>query len=322
MYHHEIPEFLYEFMQTKEMKRIKNVGMNCGVDYTSFPLFKNIQYYSRYDHSVGVALIIWHFTKDIKQTIAGLFHDISTPVFAHTIDFMNGDYQQQESTEEGTQKIIEESLEIQKLLKKYHLKTEDVCDYHLYPIADNDTPQLSADRLEYTLGNIYNFHFGKLIDIKRFYDDLMIGQDENGKPELSFQTQEMAIHFFRLMMKTSHIYVCDEDRISMQILAKLVRYAIEYQVISYEDLYTTETNVIDKLEKHVLTRTQWQNYCLNSSVKISKIKVNENCLKIDAKKRYINPLVKNQRLSSLSYQIQQEMMEFQNRSFNYWVYLD
>ncbi|MFR5131592.1 MAG: hypothetical protein ACLTDP_02610 [Terrisporobacter sp.] len=47
---------------------------------------------------MGVALIIWHFTKDIKQSIAGLLHDISSPAFAHVIDFLNGDHENQEST--------------------------------------------------------------------------------------------------------------------------------------------------------------------------------------------------------------------------------
>ena len=37
--------------------------------------------------------------------------------------------------------------------------TEDVADYHRYPIADNDSPRLAADRLEYTLGNLFNYGF-------------------------------------------------------------------------------------------------------------------------------------------------------------------
>ena len=82
-----------------------------------------------------------------------LFHDIATPVFKHCIDFMNGDYEKQESTEELTVKIIRESKEIMNLLDRDKIKIEEVSDYHIYPIADNNTPQLSADRLEYTLSN-------------------------------------------------------------------------------------------------------------------------------------------------------------------------
>ena len=66
---------------------------------------------------------------------------------------MNEDYEKQESTEELTTKIIGESTEIMNLLKKDGIKLEEVSNYHIYPIADNDTPMLSSDRLEYTLSN-------------------------------------------------------------------------------------------------------------------------------------------------------------------------
>lgn len=66
---------------------------------------------------------------------------------------MNGDYETQESTEELTTKIISESKEIMSLLNRDGIKLEEIADYHMYPIADNDTPQLAADRLEYTFSN-------------------------------------------------------------------------------------------------------------------------------------------------------------------------
>ena len=92
IYHHEIPEFLVQFANTPAMLRLKQVGMHCGCEYTCFPIFKHLERYSRYDHSIGVALIIYHFTKDIKQSLAGLFHDIATPSFSHVIDFLNNDH--------------------------------------------------------------------------------------------------------------------------------------------------------------------------------------------------------------------------------------
>ena len=69
------------------MQRLKDIGMNCGVEYTALT-FSNIVPYSRYQHSREFALIVYHFTHDLEQTVAGLLHDIATPVFAHTIDFI------------------------------------------------------------------------------------------------------------------------------------------------------------------------------------------------------------------------------------------
>lgn len=267
MYHDEFPRFIQEFANVKEMKRLKEVGMNCGCEYTSFPLFKDIPSYSRYDHSVGVALIVWHFTKDKAQTIAGLLHDIATPVFAHTIDFLNGDHERQESTEDFTRKMIEESSEIQALLKQYEIELEAVVDYHDYPIADNDSPKLSADRLEYSLGNMLNYGFCELHELERFYQDLMVGINEEQELELMFQHPEIAVQFNRKVIETSNVYIADEDRFAMQTLANLIKEAVERKFITKEDLYRTEPEVIEKITTDSFGKQQWEQYCNYSKIK-------------------------------------------------------
>ena len=147
----EIPDFLLDYINTPEMQRLAGISRSCGTIYSK--MYSHSIWYSTLDHSVGVALIIWNFTKNQKQTLAGLFHDISTPVFQHTIDFMNGDYEKQESTEELTTKVITESTEIMRLLKRDGIKVEEIDNYHMYPIADNDAPGLASDRLEYTFSD-------------------------------------------------------------------------------------------------------------------------------------------------------------------------
>ena len=111
----EIPDFLNDYINTPQMQKLSEISVSCGTYYTK--LFDKMVWYSSLDHSIAVSLIVWNFTKDKKQTIAGLFHDIATPVFKHSIDFMNGDYKKQESTEELTTQIIRESKEIMSLLQ-------------------------------------------------------------------------------------------------------------------------------------------------------------------------------------------------------------
>lgn len=60
----EIPDFLYDYINTPEMQRIGNIGCACGLDYTK--IFNNKFFYSNLEHSIGVALIVWNFTKDKK----------------------------------------------------------------------------------------------------------------------------------------------------------------------------------------------------------------------------------------------------------------
>lgn len=89
IYSKEIPNFINELENCIELQRLKGVGQNCGDDYLNKKMQTFEFNYSRYHHSVGVALIIWHFTKNIEISLSGLFHDISTPTFAHVVDFLN-----------------------------------------------------------------------------------------------------------------------------------------------------------------------------------------------------------------------------------------
>ncbi|MCI9365396.1 MAG: HD domain-containing protein [Clostridia bacterium] len=251
----DIPDFLYEYVDTPEMQKQAGISVSCGTIYSK--MFDHKFWYSTLDHSIAVALIIWNFTKDKKQTLAGLFHDIATPVFKHSIDFMNGDYEKQESTEELTTKIISNSEEIMKLLKRDNIKVEEVDDYHIYPIADNDTPMLSADRLEYTFSNglgateclTPNKQFWDTEKIKEIYQDIEIGTNEEGIEELSFKNIEKAEEFVHIMSKLSSIYIRNKTKYSMQLLADIMKKMSVRNIITKIDLYRlSEKEIIEKIE--------------------------------------------------------------------------
>lgn len=321
IYSKDFPVFIKELINTPEFKRLSNVGMNCGCEYTSFPIFSKGKNYTRYEHSIGVALIIWHFTKDIKQSIAGLLHDISSPVFAHVIDFLNGDHETQESTEEKTEEIIANSMKIQEILKKYNLSTKDVYDYHMYPIADNDSPLLSADRLEYTLGNAFYYGFKSMEEIKEMYDDLVVSKNKFGQSEISFSTLDKAMEFTSVSIESSKVYTCNTDRFSMQYLADLLKLAVNKNVISINDLYTVEDDVVAKLQKDEELKSKWNDFINLSQIFTSKEKPDSGYwVNIPAKKRYINPqVVSKGRVSNLSKKLSKEIDDFLNVDFNIWL---
>lgn len=69
--------------------------------------------------------------------------------------------------------FFKNSKEIMALLERDNIKVEEVSDYHIYPIADNDTPRLSADRFEYTLsGGLYQVRVFELKDIEKYYNNM------------------------------------------------------------------------------------------------------------------------------------------------------
>lgn len=321
-----LPPLLLKLAQTKAMERLKDIGMHCGCEYADFPIYAKARgAYSRYTHSLGTAKIIWHFTRDIKQAAAGLLHDIASPVFAHTVDFMNGDHVNQESTENMTAALIKASPEIMELLDEEGLNISQVEDYHLYPIADNDTPMLSADRLEYTLGNAYLVHGVELDILKDIFKSLTVVKNSLDTDELCFTSIEAAKLFTRLSLKNSIWFISDEDRFAMQYLADLLRLAMEESIISPQDLYSTESSLIKKLMGCESTKILWENYRRIQRVDSSKEKPqNLYSVKIAAKKRYIDPLVltKNgpKRITHIDLSLEKEVHGLLSMDFGNWIY--
>lgn len=65
----DFPEFLNDYIYTYEMQKLDGINQICGGYWRKGKeIYENM--YSVLMHSVGVALIIWNFTHDKKQTIA------------------------------------------------------------------------------------------------------------------------------------------------------------------------------------------------------------------------------------------------------------
>lgn len=137
---------------------------------------------------------------------------------------MNKDYDKQESTEELTRKIISESKEIMSLLKIDNILIDEVCNYHIYPIADNDTSQLSADRLEYTLSNGLGVRkkLWNLNQVEKIYKNIEIQKNEDGIKELGFKNKEIAEEFVHIIGVLSPSYRDTKTNFSMQFLADIM----------------------------------------------------------------------------------------------------
>lgn len=321
VYHRDIPPFLSQLAAAAPMQRLRQVGMNCGCEYTSFPRFRRLPSYSRYDHSLGVGLIVWHFTGDAAQAAAGLLHDVATPVFAHTVDFLHGDHLQQEATEGPTAAIISTSEEIRTVLNTHGIAAEDVWDYHRYPLADNDPPGLSADRLEYTLGNLVNYGFASSAQAAALYADLTVGENEQGVPELMFSTPERAAEFALASLKTSRVYVADEDRFSMELLSRLLRLALERGTLTPEDLQTTEPEVIARLESDRVCAPMWAAFRACSQVRSMPDRpAQAQWLQVPAKLRCIDPLCRGLgRVSAWHPGFSRELKQFRALPLDGWL---
>jgi len=319
------PDWLLEYIDTPEIQRLKGISMLCGTDYSKIFNYRSSN--NTLNHSIGVALIVWNFTRDKKQTIAGLLHDIATPTFKHCIDFMNGDSEHQESTEKETEQIIKNSKEIMSLLDRDNIKIEEVSDYHIYPIADNDTPRLSADRFEYTFSNgFFLYSAWDLEDIKKYYNNIVVLKNENGIEELGFKDLSICEEYVHRILPIFANYHSDNNRTVMQFFADIIRLMNIKGYLTINDLYKlSETEIIDKILncEDSYIRDNFIKFQNTTSVYGSDTPVNDKyCINVKGKTRYIIPLVKIDngaiRIDKVSEQADKEIKEYLNiKHFKY-----
>ena len=316
------PEWLNDYINTNELLKQQYISITCGTIYSN--LFESDFFFSSLDHSIAVSLIIWHFTHNKVQTLAGLFHDIATPVFKHCVDFLNGDYMSQESTEDLTTDIIKNSKEIMELLKRDNIDLSEVDNYHLYPIADNDTPKLSSDRLEYSLSNALFTY--KLLDaekIKEIYNDIEVQRNEENEIELGFKTKSIARNFVKVTSKLSIIYREDRTRYSMQFIADIIKALNTDGKISKKDLYTLKESEIIELIENSKYKEIFDIWTKAKKIKLSKEEPsNVYYVHHGAKVRYIDPLLNGIRISEAC-KVAKNMID-KNLSYDMsnYVYLD
>ncbi len=302
----DYPDFLDRYLELPSLKRLAGVGLLCGTDWTA--LYNNRFYYSRLDHSVGVALIIWHFTRDKAQTLAGLFHDISTPVFSHVSDFRKGDALTQTATEQDTKSLLHNDKALAELLSQDGLSAEDIDDYHRYPVADNEIPQLSADRLEYM------FPSGMALDgswdlpsIERAYKDIIVLKNENNIDELGFKTLEIAEDYCRRFCMIGHILQLNENKLTLHMLGQIMNQAVELGFLHEPDFMTKSEAQIMEILDQVAALRQAQGpqesfarlyHTFRTMTRIEHTTTplpaqDYFCVSLKVKQRYINPLIAN-----------------------------
>lgn len=234
-----LPSFLVKYLKTPSLLRLKDVGYFCGMDYASKDIYNFKEYISRYDHSLTVCLIVYKLTQNKVATLAGLFHDIATPCFSHVIDYMNQDYEKQESTEEYTEHILKRDRYLIECLKEDNIDISDIINFKKYTIVDNDRPKVCADRIDGVI--LTGVGWTKNVDkedIKKIVQDMCVFKNESNEDEIGFKSLEVAKKVLEVSESIDIYCHSQEDSYMMQLLAKITKLAIDKKYITYEDLYS------------------------------------------------------------------------------------
>lgn len=317
----DYPNFIDKYLNTKTLNRIKNVTYFCGCDYTK--LYSPLFLYTRFDHSLVVAHMTWHFTHDKIQTIAALLHDVGTPCFAHCIDYVFGDYINQESSEKEIIDVIKYDKELMSYLNEDGITLNNLTKLEKFPILENSSPQLCTDRLDGVLSTCYIWlHTHSLDQIKNVYDNLIVLTNEYGNPELGFKNQDIADCFVSMVAVYAKELQKNEDKYVMKYVSEVVKLAVAEKLITLNDLY-------EKQEKDIVNIfannfSSWNLFASATTVTRTEAKPTGFYISFCAKKRNTIPLVNSSnhinridKVSKKAKRIYSELENYQDTKFAY-----
>src|SRR5690606_20293434 len=126
--------------------------------------------HSRFEHSIGVMLIIKHLGGSIEEQIAGLIHDISHTAFSHLIDYVL-EIEGEDYHENRYGAVLKDS-ELNSVLEKYQIDRTMFIDIEKFKLLEYPLPYLSADRIDYTLRDMFQIEEISLKNISWFINGL------------------------------------------------------------------------------------------------------------------------------------------------------
>jgi HD superfamily phosphohydrolase len=238
----EITEpIVLELLASPVLERLKGVDQ-----YGYFEAYFSGTASSRYDHSVGVYLLLKKYGAPLTEQIAGLIHDVSHTVFSHCIDYAltGGDQKGQSHQDSSFPSFLKES-NLLLIFEKYGFNLDYILNDENFPLKEQPLPDLCADRLDYSLRDAMKFTGLTPEKVKNILDDLRV---ENG--QWFFINQTAAEDYARLFLNLNRNYYCGlPSAMMLHGVGDYLNYALEKNYILPSDLYTTDQTVLKKIEK-------------------------------------------------------------------------
>lgn len=235
---------LIELLQSASLQRLKGISM--GGYYPAAPQVAGS--FSRYEHSIGVFLLLRKFGATLEEQIAGLIHDVSHSAFSHTIDYINKgkDTQKTQEYQDSIHNDYVKSCDIAVILYKYHLNLEYILDDKNFTLKENELPDICADRIDYSLRQALHDNTLALEKIHGIIADLTVYNQQ-----FIFKIPESALSFSKNFARCNqNIWSGIGSAVMFHLCGKMLGYALDCGILINEDLYTySNQDIIAKLKE-------------------------------------------------------------------------
>jgi len=261
--------------------------------------FKNY-HHTRYEHSLGVYLLLKKFKAPFKEQIAGLIHDISHSAFSHCIDYtLPQGSQKTHSHQDNIHKSYLAKTNIPKILTGYKINLDYILNDKNFPLKEKALPALCADRIDYSLRTAL---IAK--EISPSQKDYILKNLIIINNNWVFKNHKSAF-FYAALFKTlnDNWYSGIKSALMFLTTGNYLKHSLSKSYITKNDLYTTDKKVINKINKNLpkdkTLKDLWDK--MNNKIKAINNPKNYHHI-VHCKSRVINPLFldKNKKVKNLS----------------------
>ena len=213
---------------------------------SSYGYLFNLQRSStRFEHSLGVYLLLRHFKAPKREQLAGLIHDISHTALSHLSTYaIQGKYTGEEFHELMQKKFIVGSG-MADLLTKLGYSPDDLLHTSNFTLLENNLPDICADRLDYALRD--GLHLQILS--RQQADTILAGLTVNNR-EFVFSNEEAAfLYSFNFYLLSLMFYGSPSEAHFNNDFGMLVKYAMKIGVLKDKDWFSDDVYLIGKIKR-------------------------------------------------------------------------
>ena len=226
-------DVLIELINSKPMQRLKELNQ-----YGMPNEYYHKENFSRFDHSIGVFLLLRKLGAGLDEQVSGLLHDVSHTAFSHVVDWAIGNKTNEDFQDNNHLNVIE-STEVKGILDKYGFDYRRIADMESFSLLETEIPSLCADRVDYCLRELKQEGY----DVSYMVDNL---STHNG--QVVFRDSTVAMEFGNEFLKLNNEHWSGEQAVVRYIiLSRVLKKGIKNGVILMEDFYRTDEEVIDML---------------------------------------------------------------------------
>ncbi len=277
---------ILELINSQPLQRLKEIDQ---IGYFE-PYFPGTAH-SRFEHSVGVNLLLKKYGALIEEQIAGLIHDVSHSAFSHCIDYvLDAGSEKEHNHQDNIFDSYVRKTEIPNIIRKYGFDLHYILDDENFPLKEKNLPDLCADRIDYSLKTAVIF--GELNEKDKNYLLENLTTENNN---WIFKSFESAQKYTELFLKLNREYYASlPSALMFRTVGDCLKYALQKEYISESDLYTTDKIVLEKLQKKLSKderlKLLWER--MNNKVKVIN-NPNNFEVKVFCKSRVVDPLFKD-----------------------------